>query len=202
MIDWIKDRLLHFRTDGRAITSDFVAARQKKAALLRRAVHICFYSQCALAVLCMIISCAANAMPIFAIIASLAVIAVAFFALGGGATERTVSYILDLVYAVICFIIGGSAYIACGVFMLMAAVCAFIGFTAWYFRGFLLEYSPLKITEKHYTVIRYALLELEHKEQEAPQEPPPPPPPPPKSDMQVLAEGLQAVMKAKPHETE
>ncbi len=194
MINWIKKRLIHFRTDGRAITTDFVASRQKKAAALRRAVHICFYTQCALAALCAMISLAAGALPLFAIIASLAVIGVAFFALGGGFAERTASYILDLVYAVICFIIGG-AFTAIGVFMLMAAVAALISFVAWYFRQYLLEFSPLNITEEDYTIVRYALLELEHKMEEQTDEEPAPPPPPKKSEMLLLAESLQSVMK-------
>ena len=196
MIDWIKKRLRHFRTDGRAITTDFVAARQKKASALRRAVHICFYSECALAVLCAVISLAAGAMPWFAIIASLAVIGVAFFALGGGFTERTASYILDIVYAVICFVIGGGAYTTIGVLMLMAALAALISFIAWYFRKYLLEFSPLNITEEDYTIVRYALLELEHKqEQPEPVEEPRQPLPPQKSEMQQLAEELQRIMK-------
>lgn len=194
MINGIKKRLIHFRTDGRAITTDFVAARLKKAAALRRVVHICFYSQCGFAALCAFISLAAQALPLFAIIASLAVIGVAFFALGGGFAERTASYILNLVYAVICFVIGG-AYTALGVFMLMAAAAALISFTAWYFRQYLLDYSPLNITEEDYTVVRYALLELEHKKEEQPEEEPAPPPPPKKSEMLQLAESLQSIMK-------
>lgn len=145
--------MLHFDTDGVSIVSDFVAARQAKAGILRRIVHICFYIQCAAALLCVIIGFAAGGAVTGVLLAvgALASAAAAFMAVPGDNAIATVSYILDLVYAVICFILGG-IFTPCGIIMLISALAALCGYAAGYFRGFLLTYPASRIRRENYTL--------------------------------------------------
>ena len=153
MLDGIKKRLLHFNTDGASIVSDFVAARQNRAGILRRAVHLCFYIECAAALICVIIGFAAGGALTGAILAvgAAASAAAALAAVPGDPVIATVSYILNLVYAVICFIVGG-ILTACGAVMLISALAALCGFITGYFRGFLLNYPASMITPENYTL--------------------------------------------------
>lgn len=199
MINNIKKRLIHFYTSGN-ITEDFVAHRRKKTKELRRLIHICFYAQCALAVLSVIFAAVlgAGAGIVAVIIGAVAAIAMALFALGGGYMEKTILYLLNLVYSVICFIVGaatenGSPFTACGVIMLIAAVFALTGYFASYFREYLMDFSPLAITRSDYT----RLANFSDPEPVAPKEPPIPPAPP-KSELKLLSEQLKGILTAPP----
>ena len=192
MIEWIKNRLLHFETDGNIIP-DFVAARLKKAAKLRRIIHVCFYVQCAFSIACVIaglILAGSVFGSVFSAAAGVLAIVVAFFALGGGGSEKTASYIMDMVYAVICFFIGGLGMYICGGLMLAAALASLISFFADYFRRFLLEFSPLKLREEHYTLTGEAAVmpTLFHQEDETP-------PVPEKSELMEVAQNFMEILK-------
>lgn len=192
MIEWIKNRLLHFETDGNIIP-DFVAARLKKAAKLRRIIHVCFYVQCAFSIACAVaglILAGSVFGSVFSAAAGVLAIVVAFFALGGGGSEKTASYIMNMVYAVICFFIGGLGMYICGGLMLAAALAALISFFADYFRRFLLEFSPLKLREEHYTLTGEAAVmpTLFHQEDETP-------PVPEKSELMEVAQNFMEILK-------
>lgn len=203
MLENIKKRIIHFYTRGNII-EDFVEARRKKAAMLRRIIHACFYIQCALAVCCIAAALLMRAGGTSAVIVgSAAVCVVAFISLGGGTAEKTVLYILDLVYAVICFLVGGlggsPAFTVCGALMLLSAAVALCGFFAAWCRQYLLDFSPAKLTRGDYT-----RLSLGSSEEEPRQSPPPaprvpaPPPPPPKTEMEMLAERLSDILGSIP----
>ncbi len=190
----IKARLIHFETDG-DIIHDFVASRIRKAAKLRTAIHACFYIQCVIAAACIIIGAALSGelfTILFTSIAGIAVIVNAFLALGGGKSEKIISCLLALVYAAVCFIVGGTAMYICGGLMLAAAVAAVISVIAHHYRTFLLEFSPLKIRAEHYTLKEGAVLRdvyIKKPEEELP------PPPPPKSELMTVAEQYMELFK-------
>ena len=48
-------------------------------------------------------------------------------AVTGDFAVRTISYILDMVYSVICFILGGTLFTLCGISMLVSAAAALCG---------------------------------------------------------------------------
>lgn len=192
MIERIKNRLLHFETNGNIIP-DFVAARLKKSAKLRKIVHACFYIQCVLSVSCIIagLLLAGSVLgAVFSAAAGFLAVAVAFFALGGGGSEKTASYIMDMVYAVICFVIGGFGMYLCGGLMLAAALVALVSFFADYFRRFLLDFSPLKLRDEHYTLTGEAAImpTLFNQEDDIP-------PMPEKTELQEVAESFMEILK-------
>lgn len=153
MLEGIKKRLLHFDTDGVSVISDFVCARQRRAGVLRRVVHACFYIQCAAALVCVVIGFAAGgAFPgVLLTIGALASAAAALAAVPGDQAIATVSYFLDLVYAVICFVAGG-IFTPCGAIMLLSSLAALCGFFTGHLRGFLLSYPASGITPGDYTL--------------------------------------------------
>lgn len=191
MLDKIKDRLLHFETDG-DIIPDFINTRLARAAKLRNTVRICFYAQSVSALLCIGAGLALGdtlTECIFAVLAAVLVIVVALFALGGGSAEKTVSYIMNFAYAVVCFVLGGLGMYICGALMLCAAVAAFISFFADYLRRWLLEYSPLYIREEHYTLTEKGRQRAQLEEINIT------PPEPEKSELQTVAEAFAELMK-------
>ena len=201
MLDRIKKRLIHFNTDGASIVSDFVAARQKRAGLLRRVVHACFYIQCAAALVCVVCGFAMGGAGVGIILAvgAAASVGAALMAVSGDFAVRTISYVLDLVYAVICFAAGGTLFTLCGALMLVAAAAALIGFASVYFRGFLLEFSPVKLTPEDYTIIGGAVRETPPpREEPVQQAAEPAPKPEPKSELLLIAEQVSQIMNA-PH---
>ena len=158
--------------------------------MLRRAVHICFYIQCAAALLCIIIGFAAGgaATGIPLAVGALASAAAALMAVPGDPVIATVSYILNLVYAVICFIPGG-ILTACGAAMLLSALAALCGFGAGYLRGFLLTYPASRITRENYT------LTGEPPATPVPESAPPREnPEPQRSDLMLIAEQVAKIM--------
>lgn len=190
----IKARLIHFETDG-DIIPDFVAARVRRAGWLRTAIHACFYIQCVIAAACIIIGIMLSEQlfgALFSSIAGLAVIVIAFFALGGEKPEKIISCATDLIYAIVCFIVGGTAMYICGALMFAAAIAALVSVVAFHYRTFLLEFSPLKIREEHYTLKEGAVLRDVYikKPEEAL-----PPPEPPKSELMTVAEQYMELFK-------
>lgn len=189
MLEGIKRRLLHFDTDGVSIVSDFVSARQARAGILRRVVHICFYIQCAAALMCVIIGFAAGGAVtgILLTVGALASAAAALMAVPGDNVIATVSYILDLVYAVICFVLGG-IFTPCGIAMLIAALAALCGFAAGYFRGFLLTYPASRISRENYTLTGEppAIPLPERQPEKAPE--------PQRSELMLIAEQVARIM--------
>ena len=158
--------------------------------MLRRAVHICFYIQCAAALLCSIIGFAAGgaATGIPLAVGALASAAAALMAVPGDPVIATVSYILNLVYAVICFIPGG-ILTTCGAAMLLSALAALCGFGAGYLRGFLLTYPASRITGENYT------LTGEPPAAPVPESAPPREnPEPQRSDLMLIAEQVAKIM--------
>ncbi len=188
----IKTRLIHFETDG-DIIKDFVASRLKKSAKLRRTIHACFYIQCVIAAACIIIGLTLSEElfgRVFASVAGAAVMAVAFFALGGGNAEKVISCIINSVYALVCFFNGGMALYICGGLMLLAAAAALVSAITGNLRSFLLDFSPLKITKQHYTLKEGAKpprLYIEKPEEL--------PPPPQKSELMSVAEQYMELFK-------
>ncbi len=190
MLEEIKRRLLHFDTDGVSIISDFVSARQRRAGILRRAVHICFYIQCAAALFCIIAGFAAGGAAVGAVVCvgALACVTAALMAVPGDIFVATVSYILNLVYAVICFIAGGTALNICGIIMLVSSLAALCGFVCGYFRAYILEYSPSKVTPQLYTLTGEPPVTI--RTEQPPQEEPAPP----RSDLLIIAEKVAHIM--------
>lgn len=193
MLDGIKKRLIHFSTDGQSVVSDFVSARQKRAGAFRRVVHVCFYIQCAVALVCAVCGFVMGGALTGAIltVGAAASAGAALMAVSGDFAVRTVSYVLNLVYAVICFVVGGSLFTLCGALMLIAAAAALVGFAAGYFRAFLLEYSPLMLTSEDYTMTGepVQLPQDEPREQAADE-------PEPKSELLLIAEQVSQIMNA------
>ena len=185
MLDGIKRRLLHFDTDGVSIVSDFVSARQARAGMLRRTVHACFYIQCAAALLCVIIGFSAGGAVtgVLFTVGALASAAAALMAVPGDPLIGTVSYILNLVYSVICFT-------ACGAVMLVSALAALVSFAAGYFRGFLLSYPASAISAENYTLT--GDIPANEIKEEAPQ----PASGPVRSELMLIAEQVAQIMSA------
>lgn len=191
MLDNIKSRLLHFETDG-DIIPDFISSRLAKSEKLRNAVRICFYLQSLLALGFIGVGIALGGAVlncIFAVIAGIMTIAVALFALGGGSLEKTACCIMELIYAVVCFILGGAGMYICGGIMLTVAVVALLSLFANYLRRWLLDYSPLYIREEHYTLTAQA----QQIKRLVPEDITPPEPE--KSELQEVAEAFAELMK-------
>lgn len=195
MLDGIKRRLIHFKTDGKSIVSDFVSARQRRAGAFRRVIHACFYIQCAAALVCIVSGFAmgGSVTGLVLTVGAAASVAAALMAVTGEFVVRTVSYILNLVYSVICFILGGALFTLCGFMMLISAAAALCCFAAGYFRSYLLEFPPVKLTPENYTIIGAA----SQPDIEASAEPPVQPvlpKPQPKSELLLIAETVSRIM--------
>lgn len=189
----IKAKLMHFETDG-DIIHDFVAARVRRAAKLRTAIHACFYIQCVIAAACIMLGTVLSEQhfcKVFSAVAGLAVIIIAFIALGGEKPEKIISCITDVVYAAVCFITGSTAMFICGVLMLVGAVAALASVFLFHYREFLMEFSPLKIREEHYTLKEGAVLRDVYIQKPVEL----PPPPPPKSELMTVAEQYMELFK-------
>lgn len=199
MLDGIKKRLIHFETDGKSIVSDFVSARQRRAGALRRVIHACFYIQCAAALVCVVCGFAMGGAVIGFIltVGAVASAGAALMAVTGDFAVRTISYILDMVYSVICFILGGTLFTLCGIVMLVSAAAALCGFATGYFREYLLQFPPVKLTPEDYTLTGGAV----DTAAEAVSQPelPPEPEPQPKSELMLVAERVSQIMNT-PHE--
>ena len=186
MPEFIRRRLVHFTTgeptEGGRIR-DFVAVRQRRASRLHNTMRVCFLIEAACAAACIIagIFCPAGIL-IMTIVGSALFIAAALLAFGGRNIHRAVTYILGLIYAVVCFVAGA---FACGAFQLVGTAAALVTLIAGWLRGYLLEYSPRRITKDDYFYTG-ALLHT--------QTPPPPPAPPQKSELEEIADKFRTVL--------
>lgn len=183
MPEFIRRRLIHFTTseptEGGRI-SDFVAVRQRRAAVLKTVMRVCFFVEAAFAAA----SAAAGffcpvGILILTVIGALAFIAAALAAFGGGNIHRTAAYILGLVYAVVCFVAGAAL---CGAFQLAGAFAALVMLIAGWLRQYLLEYSPRSLTKNDY----FYTGPLLHEDT--------PPEAPKKSELEEIAEKFRMVM--------
>ena len=188
MFTKIKRRLLYFETDGNVIP-DFDASRNKKSAPLRKTINGCFYIQCVAA-----ISCAATGLAlestvfgrVFAAVAALCVIAVAFFALGGHSGEKLASCILNIIYSVGSFLIGGTVMCVCGALLSVTALAAAVSYIAGYLRDWLMNYPPYMLRpNKDYKLNCDPLIVKDDT----------PPPPPEKSELREVAEQFMEILK-------
>lgn len=187
-----KKRLLYFESDGNVI-HDFTESRNRKALPLRKAVHTGFYIQCVTAIACAVIGIALSdgiVGKVYAGVAAFCVVAVAFFALGGRSWEKLASCILDLVYAVFGFVIGGTALYYCGALLCIAVLGAVMSLIAGYFRDWLMGYSPYMLRAGRDYKLNRKLPAEEPKN-----EPPPPPPEPEKSELMEVAEAFMEILK-------
>ena len=101
MLDGIKKRLIHFESDGKSVVSDFVSARQRRVGALRRTVHVCFYIQCAAALVCAVCGFAMGGIftGLALAIGAAASVAAALMAVAGEPVIRLVSCALCSRYA-------------------------------------------------------------------------------------------------------
>ena len=144
MLDGIKKRLIHFESDGKSVVSDFVSARQRRVGALRRTVHACFYIQCAAALVCAVCGFAMGGIftGLALAIGAAASVAAALMAVAGEPVIRLVSCALNLVYALICFIVSGNGavFAVCGFVMLAASAAAAVSLAAGHLRDWLAAY--------------------------------------------------------------
>lgn len=198
MLDGIKKRLIHFETDGKSVVSDFVSARQRRAGALRRVVHVCFYIQCAAALACAVCGFAMGGVlaGLALTIGAAASVAAALMAVAGEPVIRAVSCALDLVYALICFIVSGSgpAFVICGIVMITAFLAAAVSLTAGYLRDWLLEYPASRISEGDYTFTGVPQATIMP---EAIPVPEPEPAPPQPSELMLIAEKVSGIMNSR-----
>lgn len=188
MPEFIRRRLIHFTTgeptEGGRIR-DFVAMRQRRTGKMQAVMKVCFLIEAAAAAASMISGffCPVGVI-IMTIIGSLLFIAVALSAFGGGNIHRSIAYLLGLVYAVVCFVMGA---FVCGVFQLIGTAAALVTLITGWLREYLLEYSPRHLTKNDYFYTG-ALLRTETPISA------PPPPPPKKSELEEVAEKFKMVM--------
>lgn len=183
MTEALKRRLVRYCTKGDE-KSDLEAGRRKRIRALRRVIHACFYYHCAAAAGCIAAAVMLGAGAAWAAVAvgSAAAVVIAFMSVGGGSAEKTIVYILDLAYTVICFTAGaeaenGAPFFVCGAIMLTAALAALASFFAAYIREQLEKLAAEKPTPIH---------EPHSAEQPAPSA---------KSEMRELAEMFSEKMK-------
>ena len=148
MLDGIKKRLIHFESDGKSVVSDFVSARQRRVGALRRTVHACFYIQCAAALVCAVCGFAMGGIftGLALAIGAAASVAAALMAVAGEPVIRLVSCALNLVYALICFIVSGNGavFAVCGFVMLAASAAAAVSLAAGHLRDWLAAYPAAR----------------------------------------------------------
>lgn len=200
MLERIKKRLIHFDTDGVSIVSDFVAARQTRVRILRRAVHVCFYIQCAAALACVIIGIACGSGTAVLCVGTVLTAAAALAAVAGNVIIGAVNVGMSLAFAVVCFAVPAVPS-ACGVIMLCAAAAAALGFGAGYFRGYLLSFPASKIDREDYTLngsAPAAPIPAEEPAEHIPQAMPEPQPEPRRSELMTIAQQVAKIMNNTP----
>ncbi len=188
-----KKRLIYFETDGN-VQQDFSASRQKKSDTLRKIINFCFYAQSVAAISCAVVGVTLSEElfgRVFAAVAAVCVIAVAFFALGGHNIEKTASYILNFIYAITSFFAGGMALITCGILLTLAGVAGVFSFFAGYFRDYLLSYpAQLLRAGRDYKLTKQLFTAPPPKKNE-----PEPPKKQEKSELMEVAEQLMEILK-------
>ena len=157
----MKNKLLHFYTDGGSIYDDFAESRANKTAKLRRIIRLCFYVHCAAAILC--IAAAAVLHAGLAGIISVTVCEVflatlAFLSAGDMTLIKTMLYCGDTLFAAAMFVTGAinetkTPFYIIGAVSVVTALIALASFFAALCKMFLEGFSPLAIRREHYTLL-------------------------------------------------
>lgn len=201
----IKNKLLHFYTDG-SIYEDFAESRANKTAKLRRIIRVCFYAHCAAAVICIALAAVLHAglIGIVAVAVCEVILAtLAFLAVGDMTLMKTLLYCGDIVFAAAMFVTGTlsetkAPYYITGAVSVAAALVALTAFFAALCKIFLEGFSPLAIRREHYTLLPNFSSEPIDDIPDMPEadEEPTIVLPPPRSEFQVLADKLKEVFHA------
>lgn len=202
----IEKKLLHFFTTGN-IYEDFAAARQRKNALLRRVIRMCFYAHCAAAVICIILAAVLGVgTGVIAIAAcELLLAGLAFLAVGDMRLMKILLCGADAAFTAAMFVAGAfverkNAFIAAGVitiFMTLFAAAAFLAAAA---KAYLERFSPLSVRREHYTLLPSLSGDIPAGASEAETEPRIVLPPP-RTEVQILSDRLREIL-CKPSVTE
>ena len=208
----MKNKLLHFYTDGGNIYDDFAESRANKTAKLRRIIRLCFYAHFAAAVLCIALAAVLHAglLGIIAVaVCETVLAALAFLAVGDMTLMKTLLYCGDILFAAAMFVTGSlnevkTPFYAAGAVSVAAALIALGAFFAALCKMFLEGFSPLAIRREHYTL-------LPNLSSDVPDDIPDMPEtaeeqmivlPPPRSEFQVLADKVKEIFHAPKTEKE
>ena len=210
----IKNKLLHFYTDGGSIYEDFARARAKKTSRFRNVVRVCFYFHCAAAVLCIALAAVLHAgLGIIAVAVFEVILAtLAFLSVGDMTLIKTMLYCGDILFAAAMFITGAlnetkTPFFITGAVSVVAALVALGAFFAAECKMFLEGFSPLAIRREHYTLLPNLSSEVpvdnnhdipdmpEFSGSESAQTPKVPDAvlPPPRSEFELLADKLKEI---------
>ena len=193
MLDGIKKRLIHFESDGKSVVSDFVSARQRRVGALRRTVHVCFYIQCAAALVCAVCGFAMGGVftGLALAIGAAASVAAALMAVAGEPVIRLVSCVLNLVFIVSG---NGAVFAVCGFVMLAASAAAAVSLAAGHLRDWLAAYPAAKISAGDYTFTGEPEAAIMPEAEPEPVEPAKPPEP---SELMLIAEKVSGIMNSR-----
>lgn len=206
MNKFIEKKLLHFFTTGN-IYEDFAAARQKKNALLRRVIRMCFYVHCAAAIVCIILAAVlgAGAGIIAVALCEVLLAGLAFLAVGDMMLMKILLCGADAAFTVAMFVTGAlvehkNAFITVGVITIFITLFAAAAFLAAVAKAYLESFSPLSIRREHYTLLPNlgGDLPADTSEEEAE---PKIVLPPPRTEVQILSDRLREIL-CKPSITE
>lgn len=206
MNKFIENKLLHFFTTG-DIYEDFAAARQRKNALLRRVIHLCFYAHCAAALVCIILAAAlgAGAGVIAVAVCEVLLAGLAFLAVGDMMLMKILLFGADAVFTAAMFVTGAfverkNAFITVGVITIFMALFAAAAFLAAAAKAYLESFSPLSIRREHYTLLPNLGGDIPDDFSEEETEPKIVLPPP-RTEVQILSDRLREIL-CKPSITE
>lgn len=156
----IKKKLIHFYTHGN-IAEDFVTSRREKVNKIRRMVRLSFYIHCVLAIIGIVLSILLNGgLAVIAVVLGAVVsCGLALLAVGDMKPLKEISCAVDLLLATVWFISSAfterkSAFIVCGVVMVLCFLDDFAVLCATWCRGYLEGLNPLLVRREDYTLLR------------------------------------------------
>ena len=117
-------------------------------------------------------------------------------AVAGKPVIRLVSCVLNLVYALICFIVSGNGavFAVCGFVMLAASAAAAVSLAAGHLRDWLAAYPAAKISAGDYTFTGEPEAAVMPEAEPEPVEPAKPPEP---SELMLIAEKVSGIMNSR-----
>lgn len=199
----MKNKLLHFYTDGDSIYDDFAEARANKTAKLRRVIRVCFYVHLAAAAICIALAAVLHtgtAGIIAVAVCEVFLATLAFLAVGDMTLIKTMLYCGDILFAAAMFVTGALSdsnlsYHIIGAVSVVTALVALAAFFAALCKSFLEGFSPLAIRREHYTLLPNFSSEPYDDIPDMPEtfEEPAITLPPPRSEFQELADKLKEV---------
>ena len=129
-------------------------------------------------------------------IGAAASVAAALMAVAGEPVIRLVSCVLNLVYALICFIVSGNGavFAVCGFVMLAASAAAAVSLAAGHLRDWLAAYPAAKISAGDYTFTGEPEAAIMPEAEPEPVEPAKPPEP---SELMLIAEKVSGIMNSR-----